>query len=127
MAEYIVLSVDDDQSARMLFEIMLKRSGFEFIAAEDADEALEILANTTPDLILSDIQLPGMNGIELVAELRKRTELDKTAIVVLSAFQSDTKVEDAFTAGADEFFKKPLKMAGLAEQLIKLIQKRREE
>lgn len=127
MAEYTVLSIDDDQNARMLFEIMLKRSGFEVVAAEDADEALEILADLIPDLILSDIQLPGMNGIELVAKLRQRADLEKTAIVVLSAFQSDTKIEDAYTAGADDFFTKPLKMGGLAERLIELIHKRRGE
>ena len=127
MADYTVLSVDDDKSARILYELMLKRSGFEFVSAEDADEALEILKDLTPDLILCDIQLPGKNGIELVTELRERANLDKTAIVVLSAFQSDTKIEDSKTAGADEFYTKPLKMEGLADALIKLIQDRRSE
>ncbi len=127
MAEYTVLSIDDDKSARVLYELMLKRSGFNFVSAEDADEALDILNGLTPDLILCDIQLPGKNGIELVTELRGRDNLSKTAIVVLSAFQSDTKVEDSKAAGADEFYTKPLKMNGLADTLIKLIQDRRGE
>lgn len=127
MADYTVLSIDDDASARMLFEMMLTRSGFDFLQAEDADEALEVLATTTPDLIMTDIQLPGKNGLELVEELRQRDELDQTAILVLSAFQSDTMVEDAKNVGADQFHRKPLPMKDLADFLIGLIKARRGE
>ncbi|MGB7338469.1 MAG: response regulator [Phototrophicaceae bacterium] len=127
MAEYTILSIDDDASARMLFEMMLTRSGFDFLQAEDADAALEVLETVIPDLIMTDIQLPGKSGIELVAELRQRDDLDQTAIMVLSAFQSETMVEDAMRAGADDFFRKPLPMKELTKILTDLIHKRRGE
>ncbi|MEM9951466.1 MAG: response regulator [Chloroflexota bacterium] len=125
MADYTILSIDDDESARVLFEIMLKRSGFNVLQAVDGDEALSIVDSTIPDLIMTDIQLPGINGIELVAEFRKREELDQTAIIVLSAFQSESMIDDAKSAGADEFYKKPLKMDALSQRLIEIINRRR--
>ncbi|MEO1287934.1 MAG: response regulator [Chloroflexota bacterium] len=125
MADYTILSIDDDESARVLFEIMLKRSGFNVLQAVDGDEALAIVDSTIPDLIMTDIQLPGINGIELVAEFRKREELDQTAIIVLSAFQSESMIDDAKSAGADEFYKKPLKMDALSQRLIEIINRRR--
>ncbi|MGJ3238415.1 MAG: response regulator [Anaerolineae bacterium] len=125
MGDYTVLSIDDDQSARVLFQIMLKRVGFEVIQAEDADEALEKLATITPDLIITDIQLPGTSGIELTRILRTRPEFDQTAIIVLSAFQSEETIQQALDAGADEFMKKPLQMKDLEQRLGGVIAKRR--
>lgn len=127
MPEYTIFSIDDDESARILFEIMLKRSGFNVVQAIDADDAFEKLENFVPDLILTDIQLPGMDGIELTRILREREDLAKTPIIVLSAFQSDTMIQEALNAGADDFFKKPLKMSGLSDTLSAIIEKKRGE
>lgn len=127
MSDYTIFSIDDDESARVLFEIMLKRSGYNVVQAIDADDALEQLENLVPDLIMTDIQLPGMDGLELTRILRARDAFDKTPIIVLSAFQSDTMIQDALDAGADEFFKKPLQMAGLSDTLNAIIDKKRNE
>jgi len=127
MSEYTILSIDDDPSTRVLFEMMLSRAGFDVVQAEDADEAVQKLQEIEPDLIMTDIQLPGKNGIELIQELRQRDDLELTAIVVLSAFQSETMIDDAKSAGADEFIKKPLKMEGLANLLIGIIKNKRGE
>lgn len=127
MSDYTIFSIDDDESARVLFEIMLKRSGYNVVQAIDADDALEQLENLVPDLIMTDIQLPGMDGLELTRILRARDAFDKTPIIVLSAFQSATMIQDALDAGADEFFKKPLQMAGLSDTLNAIIDKKRNE
>lgn len=127
MAEYTIFSIDDDESARVLFEIMLKRSGFNVVQAVDADDALEKLENLLPDLIMTDIQLPGMDGLELTRKLRERDAFAQIPIVVLSAFQSETMIQDALDAGADEFIKKPLQMVGLFDTLCAIIEKKRGE
>ncbi len=127
MSDYTIFSIDDDESARILFEIMLKRSGFNVVQAIDADDALEKLEDLIPDLIMTDIQLPGMDGLELTRILRTRDAFDKTPIIVLSAFQSETMIQDALDAGADEFFKKPLQMTGLSDTLNAIINKKRNE
>lgn len=124
MSAYTVLTIDDDKSARVLFDIMLKRNGFDVIQAEDADEAFSQLENFKPDLIMTDISLPGMDGIELTEVLRERPDMDHVAIIVLSAHQSEDIINQALAAGADEFFKKPLMIQDLGERLNTIIQKR---
>ncbi|GAB5490409.1 MAG: response regulator [Phototrophicaceae bacterium] len=127
MSKYTVLSIDDDESARTLFEMMLKRSGFNVVQAVDADDALEKLENLVPDLIMTDIQLPGMNGLELTSLIRERPEFNNIPIIVLSAFQSATILEDVRKVGGDKFIKKPLPLTGLNEKLSTIIENKREE
>ncbi|MEL6308785.1 MAG: response regulator [Chloroflexota bacterium] len=123
--DYTALTIDDDASARNLFSIILKRVGFEVLTAEDADDALAQVADITPDVILTDISLPGMDGIDLTAELRRREEFAHVPIIVLSAFHEDKVVNRAMDAGADAFFEKPLKPTHLRETLEELINARR--
>lgn len=121
---YTALTIDDDASARNLFSIILKRVGFEVITAEDADDALEKIADTTPDIVLTDVSLPGMDGIELTAMLRQREAFANVPIIVLSAFHEDAVVNRAMDAGADAFYQKPLKPTDLHEKLEALINAR---
>lgn len=127
MSEYTILSIDDDQSTRVLFKMMLSRVGFDVIQAEDADEALQKLQDMTPDLIITDIQLPGKDGIELTRELRQREDLNNIPIIVLSARPGEVVIAEAESAGADKFIPKPLKMDGLAKLLIDIIKSKRGE
>jgi len=126
-ANYMVLTVDDDLSARVLFKLMLERNDFAVIQAEDAYEALELLENTKPDLIMTDISLPGMNGIEFTAALRKRDDMNLIPIVVLSAFHNQEMIDKALTAGADQFYKKPLTLDNLRERLEEIIRNRQDK
>lgn len=122
---YTALTIDDDASARSLFNIMLKRIDFAVMQAEDADDALEQLTNTTPDIILTDISLPGMDGIELTRTLRQREALKDVPIIVLSAFNDSETINRALDAGADAFYKKPLKPSNLEKRLVALMDARK--
>lgn len=122
---YTVLLIDDDKGARTLFEIMLTRSGFEVTKAEDAHQALAYLEDIMPDIIMTDISLPGMDGLEFTSVIRSRPEFDQVAIVVLSAHHSDEVIEDAYKAGADQFYRKPLIVKDLNAHLLEIVQKRR--
>lgn len=124
MSQYTVLTIDDDVSARVLFKLMLERHGFDVVQAEDADDAISLLDNFKPDLILTDISLPGMDGIELTATLRQREDLKHIPIIVLSAFHNTDTIDKALAAGADEFYKKPLVMENLKERLETVIANR---
>lgn len=124
---YTALTVDDDASARSLFKIMLKRINFTVMQAEDADDALEQLATTTPDIILTDISLPGMDGIELTRTLRQREDLKDVPIIVLSAFNDAKTINRALDAGADAFYKKPLKPSNLEKRLMALMEARKRD
>jgi two-component system, OmpR family, phosphate regulon response regulator PhoB len=126
MAAYKVLVVDDDKSARTLLNIMLKRTGFDPIVAEDAEEALNHLNQLTPDLIILDYMLPGMNGIELCQTIRQRPDTIDIPILMLSARGDMEVVMEAKQAGATDYLSKPLLIQEVTEKLTKLIEKRAE-
>ena len=122
MGNYRILVLDDDAGARTLLEIMLSRSGFTVALVNDADDALESLQESLPDLVISDISLPGMSGIEFVEIVRQREGMAKLPVIILSAHHDEPTIKKALNAGATEFMKKPLKMDGLREKLIQLIE-----
>jgi two-component system, sensor histidine kinase and response regulator len=122
MGNYTILVLDDDPGARTLLEIMLSRTGFTVKLVNDADEALEFLNESLPDLVISDISLPGMDGIEFVKLLREQERTVELPVIILSAHHDEPTINKALRAGATEFMKKPLKMDGLREKLIQLIE-----
>ena len=103
-----VLVVDDEVGALTLIGIMLERGGFEVLKAEDAYAALDQLEAVTPDLIILDVMMPGMNGIELCRRIRSRGETEKTPIIILSARGDPASVEAGQAAGANDYLQKPI-------------------
>ena len=122
MGNYTILVLDDDQGARTLLEIMLSRTGFNVRLANDADAALEAIRQEKPDLVISDISLPGMDGIEFVRMLRQEEETVNMPVIILSAHHDDKTINAALAAGATQFMKKPLKMDNLRDNLNSLIE-----
>lgn len=118
---YKVLIVDDDKSALTLLNIMLKRTGFQPVVAEDADQALALLDQMTPDLIILDYMLPGMNGIELCQLLRQRPDTASLPILMLSARGDTDVVLEARQAGATDYLSKPLLIHEVTEKLTTMI------
>jgi len=80
-----ILVVDDEIGALTLIGIMLERGGFSVLKAKDAQAALAELDKETPDLIILDVMMPGMNGIELCKVIRSRTETGMIPVLILSA------------------------------------------
>jgi DNA-binding response OmpR family regulator len=103
-----VLVVDDELGALTLIGIMLERGGFNVLKAKDAQAALATLDQQTPDLIILDVMMPGMNGIELCRVIRARAETAKTPIVILSARGDAESVMHGMEAGANDYLPKPI-------------------
>jgi len=103
-----VLAVDDEIGALTLIEIMLQRGGFSVLKARDAKEALSILEETTPDMIILDIMMPGMDGIELCKRIRSRPETQHTPVLILSARGDSASIVRGIQAGADDYLPKPI-------------------
>lgn len=103
-----VLVVDDELGALTLIGIMLERGGFNVLKAQDATVALSLLEQGTPDLIILDVMMPGMNGIELCRAIRKRPETQTTPIVILSARGDAESVMQGMEAGANDYLPKPI-------------------
>src|ERR1051326_8249699 len=88
-----ILVVDDEPGALALMEIMLRRKGFIVLTASDAYRALAVLAKEKPDLIILDVMMPGITGLELCRELRGRSDTAQIPILMLSAWSDFEAVQ----------------------------------
>ena len=103
-----ILIVDDNADNVKLAELLLVSEGYEVRAAEDAEQALATLRDYQPELILMDIQLPGMDGLALTRLLRQSPRLASTRIVALSAYAMRSDETNARDAGCDGYITKPI-------------------
>jgi len=103
-----ILVVDDEIGALTLIGIMLERGGFGVLKAKDALAALSVLEQNTPDLIILDVMMPGMDGIELCNQIRKRPDTNHTPVLILSARGDAESVMRGMEAGANDYLPKPI-------------------
>jgi two-component system response regulator AtoC len=102
-----VLVVDDEENIRLVLRTLLRRNGYEVEVAASAEEALERLAAFAPDVVLTDVRMPGMNGLDLIGELRRRNS--PATLLVMSAYGSVELALEAMKAGAYDYIPKPFK------------------
>jgi len=103
-----VLIVEDNDASRKLARIVLGEAGFEVHTAVDAEDALDQLARISPRVILTDLQLPGMQGLELVRRLASDPRRAKMVVIAFTANCDKSDVECAKAAGCDDFIAKPI-------------------
>ncbi len=101
-----ILVVDDEPSARAALVELLREEGFTVRSAADGFKALGQLDDWTPELVITDVKMPGMDGIALMAKVRER--LEGTAVVVMTAYGSVEHAVSAMQAGADDYLTKPV-------------------
>ena len=103
-----ILVVDDEVGALTLIGIMLERGGFEVLKAHDAYEALDILKGTLPALIILDVMMPSMNGIDLCRNIRSTPQTKDIPVLILSARGDAESVSEGVAAGANDYLSKPI-------------------
>jgi two-component system, cell cycle response regulator DivK len=103
-----ILIVDDNAQNLKLARVILVAAGYEVRTAADAEEALETLTTFVPQLILMDIQLPGMDGLELTRRLKQHASLRTIVVVALTAYAMKGDEEKARAAGCDGYITKPI-------------------
>lgn len=116
-----ILVVDDEIGALTLIGIMLERGGFNVIKAKDANAALAELEKTTPDLIILDVMMPGMDGIELCRVIRSRAATRSTPVLILSARGDAESVMRGMDAGANDYLPKPILHHDLVDKVRKML------
>jgi DNA-binding NtrC family response regulator len=102
-----ILIVDDEEMMRSLLEKILKREGYNVIAAEDGVQAVEILKKEDVSLVISDMKMPRMDGFELLKYVKQ--EYPNVGIIIMTAYGDTYTVKDALLLGADEYITKPFK------------------
>jgi CheY-like chemotaxis protein len=108
MSSQPILIVDDNIDNLMLTQILLESEGFQVRLAEDAAQALDQLRSFRPKLILMDIQLPGMDGLELTRQLRHDPIYRDVKIVALTAYAMKGDEDAARASGCDGYITKPI-------------------
>ena len=103
-----ILLVDDSKTMLMSMEGILKRSGFEVSTAESGTEALGKLSGFQPDLIISDLNMPQMDGIEFIKQAKTRPEVRFKPVLMLSTESKQNKRDEAKAAGATGWLVKPV-------------------
>lgn len=104
-----VMIVEDDRAQAMFAESVLRKAGIETLSVTDALDTLEKLEQFRPDLILMDLYMPNISGMELTAIIRERDQFINTPIVFLSGEQDSEKHFEALSAGGDDFLAKPIR------------------
>ncbi|HLK64983.1 MAG TPA: response regulator [Bryobacteraceae bacterium] len=117
MPRETILIVDDAPINLKLTDILLRKEGFQVLTATDAEQALAMLGSNRPDLILIDIQLPGMDGLELTRQLKQNRETRDIVLVALTACAMKGDAEKAFEAGCDGYITKPIDTMSLGARI----------
>jgi two-component system chemotaxis response regulator CheY len=102
-----ILAVDDSASMRQMVSFTLKEAGYEVVEAEDGVDALEKAKGDSFDLVISDVNMPRMDGISLIKELRGLSQFKFTPILMLTTESGDDKKQEGKSAGATGWIVKP--------------------
>jgi DNA-binding response OmpR family regulator len=113
-----ILIAEDEPLMLMAIEAKLKNEGFEVVGVPDGREALKVLENYSPDILVTDILMPFTSGLELISVVKSK---NKIPIIVLSALGQENTVMEAFQLGADDFLTKPFNPTELALRVKRLL------
>ena len=108
-----ILIVEDYPDSRTLLSALLRAKGYKVVEARDGREGVRQAHRVTPDLILMDLAMPEMDGVEATRQLRQRNTLSRIPIFAISAYATADVKEDAMAAGCAEVFAKPLDVESL--------------
>ncbi len=124
--DYKILLVDDEPDIIEFIGYNLRKEGFKVITCSNGKEALSIIDNEKPHLILLDVMMPGMDGVEVCEQIRSKEDMDNVLIAFLTARGEDYSQIAGFDAGADDYITKPIKPKLLVSR-IKAILRRKSE
>jgi CheY-like chemotaxis protein len=123
MAGAPILIVDDNPVNLKLVRVLLAREGYDIRVATDAEEAIEILENFSPELILMDIQLPGIDGLELTRRLKSDPATKHISILALTAYAMKGDHQKVIDAGCDGYIPKPVDTRTLPATIARYLSK----
>ena len=112
-----ILYIEDHPAQSDIMKQMLEFSGYDVVLAMNGEEGIEKARTAQPDIILMDLRMPGMGGIEAIKQLKQDPLVSKIPVVVLSAWTSQRNREDAEAAGAAKFLAKPVDTKRLIEEI----------
>jgi two-component system cell cycle response regulator DivK len=122
-----ILIVEDNPQNMRLVEMALSAESYFLLEATNGEEALEIAKQERPDLIIMDVQLPQMSGLEVTRKLREIPEFNRTPIIAVTAYAMKGDEEKALDAGCSAYLSKPIRARELPNLIAKMLLQRQEE
>jgi CheY-like chemotaxis protein len=110
-----ILIVDDNATNLKLLRVLLSKEGYKIRTAESAEDALAVLKEARPHLILMDIQLPGMDGLDLTRQLKAEPDTRDIIILAVTSYAMKTDQEKALAAGCNGYVTKPIDTRALPD------------
>ncbi len=122
-----VLVVDDSPLVRSVFRAYLTAAGLGVVEASDGEDALEIARGDPPTLVIADVNMPFMDGLTLLSELRSdpRPELRTVPVILVTGEHATGVRTNGLAAGADDFFRKPVRFDELMTSVRRLLERER--
>ena len=124
MTSVEILIVEDDDDILGLLNYNLSRQGYRIETAGDGYEALEILGRRTPDLVILDLTLPDMDGLEICGRIRRERKTAHLPVLILTARGEDDEIVTGLESGADDYLAKPFSVAELIARVRALLRGR---
>jgi len=118
-----ILVVDDEKEIMNYIVSVLRREGFDVVGSTSAEEALDLVDEEKPDLIISDLKMPVMDGVELCWMIRENSSVPMVPFVFLTGYDDEDLQISGFRAGADEYLIKPIKKNDLLKVVTSLIKR----
>ena len=116
-----ILIVDDEPNIVMSLEFLMRKNGYQVGIARNGTEALAAIAETNYDLILLDVMMPDVDGLQVCRQLRQRPDRSGTKVIFLSAKTKEADIQQGYAAGADLYVPKPFSTRQLMEQVRGLL------
>jgi len=117
-----ILIVEDKANSRELLRTVLEQQGYAVTEARDGDEALRIVRQQAPDLVLMDLQIPSRNGFDVLQEIRKDASLANLPVVAVTANAMPGDREKVLAAGFTGYIAKPVALAHLRSEVSRLLE-----
>lgn len=121
-----ILVVDDDAAIGNMFDMLLTLEGFEVRTLTDPEQALKVVADWQPHVVVLDIMMPGLDGREVARQIRDLAGTAGTGIVFHSALASDDDTWQAWQAGADSYITKPADPDQIVAEVLRVLNDRRD-
>jgi CheY-like chemotaxis protein len=123
MSKGLIIVIEDDEDNMELIKFLLTKADYEVLAAMDGYEGLELVRSQTPDLILLDLAIPGIDGWHLAHKIRENPSTASIPIVAVSAHILPRDRQEALKAGCNGFLNKPLDVVNFASNVAAFLQK----
>lgn len=120
----LIVVIDDDAGTRLLVSQVLKKEGYQVMAVEDGIKGLALIRKFRPELVVSDVQMPLLDGFQVLDQVRHDAALAGTAVILLTSLQDRSSMRQGMTTGADDYLTKPFAPQELREAVSTQLNKR---